>query len=124
MLASAKNGRPRSTATSHYSRVPELNETAVVAVLGMGVVFFFLALLSGLMFLAKSSVDRRHIAGPTGTAGAAASVRARAPLASEPSPRFVAAAVAAYLSAEGGSDGAVTDGAVTARPWRPAPRLG
>ena len=83
----------------------ELNETAVVAILGMGVVFFFLAVLSALMFAAKRGLDRS-----SAPAAAEADAVASVPRAGAPTPRFVAAAVAAFLAADGGD--------VTARPWR------
>ena len=110
MPASAKSGRRRSTATSRCSHVQELNDTAVVAALGMGVVFFFLAVLSALMFAAKRAVDRAEAPAAAATGGGATPAGSGA---GTPTPRFVAAAVVAFLAAE---PGAGAD--VTARPWR------
>ena len=111
MRASAKSGLPRSTATSRYNRVEELSDTAVVAVLGMGVVFFFLAVLSALMVAAKSILE--HSESPVALAVGAETPGSPDSAAGVPTPRFVAAAVAAFLESE---PGAIVD--VTARPWR------
>ena len=89
----------------------ELNDTAVVAALGMGVVFFFLAVLSALMFAAKRAVDRAEAPAAAAATGGGATPAGSG--AGTPTPRFVAAAVAAFLAAE---PGAGAD--VTARPWR------
>ena len=94
----------------------------VVTILGMGVVFSFLALLSvGMVGLRRLS--RAAEAGDAGSAGAAPAAGAAAAqaLGQAPAParrdaRWVAAAVTAYLAETG------RIGEVSAVPWDPARR--
>ena len=81
------------------------SETAVVAVLGMGVVFLSLAVLSALMY-ATQVLSRRPARSSRQQASAAVTDRGR----------WLAAAVVAYLAAE--EDAGAH--AVTAVPWRGA----
>ena len=117
MPASAKSGRRRSTATSRCSHVQELNDTAVVAALGMGVVFFFLAVLSALMFAVKRTVERGEV--PASQAGVGSRATDSSSPRGTPTPQFVAAAVAAFLASEPGAGAEVTAG-----PWRRAQERG
>jgi Na+-transporting methylmalonyl-CoA/oxaloacetate decarboxylase gamma subunit len=80
-----------------------MSETAIAAVLGMGVVFLFLAVLSALMFLTRLATERATKA----AAATAASLQNAGTDA-----RWVAAAVAAYLAV------ANAESAVTAKPWQ------
>ena len=90
----------------------------VVTILGMGVVFSFLALLSvGMVGLRRlSSAAEAGAAGSGGAAAAAAQALGQAPARARRDARWVAAAVTAYLAETG------RIGEVSAAPWDPARR--
>ena len=92
---------------------PPLAFAGVVTILGMGVVFSFLALLSAGM-LGLRRLQRAAEARPPATE-AVAPVPEPAP--SRRDARWVAAAVAAYLAQQGRFD------EVSAAPWDPSRRL-
>lgn len=90
---------------------PPLAFAGIVTILGMGVVFSFLALLSAGM-LGLRRLQRAAEARPPAAEGMAA-----APEPARHDARWVAAAVAAYLAHQGRFD------EVSAAPWDPSRRL-
>ena len=91
----------------------------VVTILGMGVVFSFLVLLSvGMVGLRRlSSAAEVGASGAGGASAAAGAAAAQAPDPARRDARWVAAAVTAYLAETG------RIGEVSAAPWDPARRV-
>ena len=92
---------------------PEAPSTLVVAVLGMGVVFVFLVFLSAMMAALTAASGRRETAqdGPQDPA-------TEPELAGAGSPGWIAAATAAYLTAERGAEQEAAT-LPSAAAWRP-----